>query len=87
MVTTAGEMEFRIDAESRCGIVDFLICPAPGVEMSVRSRVVPNGRGSEYVFTQFQTPGMDGETFEQNIQALKHELVMLRALLEVECPL
>jgi hypothetical protein len=87
VATGGGDMEIRIDADSRSGVVDFAMRPAPGVEVSARSRVVPNGRGCEYVFTQFQNPGMSDEVFEHSVEALKHELVMLRALLEVECPL
>lgn len=87
VVTGAGEMEVQIEADARFGVIDFLMHPAPGVELAARSRVVPNGRGAEYVFTQFQAPGMSDEMFEQSAATLQHELTVLRALLEVECPL
>lgn len=85
--TGAGEMEVRIEADARVGVVDFLMHPAPGVELAARSRVVPNGRGAEYVFTQFQASGTSDDVFELSVKALQHELTVLRALLEVECPL
>jgi hypothetical protein len=61
--------------------------PAGGVEGLAGSRVLPRGTGSEYVFTQFQPPGMPDEVFAKNVQAVTHELTVLKALLEVECPL
>lgn len=80
--TGAGEMSIRIVAEPRLGVVDFFMSPAPGIEGLAASRVVSNGEGVEYVFTQFQGPGMPDEAFKQSIQALAHELTVLKALLE-----
>jgi hypothetical protein len=88
IVTTGnGEMGVRIVTERRAGVVDFFISPAPGVEGLAASRVVPAGDGIEYVFTQFQAPDMPNEVFAKNVQALAHELTVLKALLEIECPL
>jgi hypothetical protein len=39
------------------------------------------------MFTQFQQPGVPDEMFEQLVSALRHELVTLKALIEVMCPL
>ena len=85
--TSAGEIGVRILADEKGGIVDFWMSPAPGVEALAASRVIPRGRGSEYTFTQFQSPGMTDEAFRQSVKALEHELTVLKALLEVECPL
>jgi hypothetical protein len=82
-----GEMGVRIAADPASGVVDFFMSPAPGIEGVAGSRVLPNGPGVEYVFTQFQAPGMPDEVFAKSVQALTHELVVLKALLEVECPL
>ncbi len=88
LVTTTGrELPLRIEADARTGVVDYFVSTAPGVEVVAGSRVIPNGLGSEYVFTQFQAPEMALSAFEQSIRALEHELTVLRALLEVECPL
>lgn len=88
LVTTgSAEWVVRVEVEPRFGVVDFFMSPAPGVEGLAGSRVLPNGAGSEYVFTQFQAPGMSDQVFEQSVRALTHELAVLRALLEVECPL
>jgi len=85
--TAAGEMEVRISSDEKSGVVDFLMSPTPGVEALAASRVIPRGRRSEYVFTQFQSPGMTDEAFRQSVKTLEHELTVLKALLEVECPL
>jgi hypothetical protein len=87
LVTTgSGDLRLRIEAHRAAGTVDFWMSPAPGVELPAYSRVVPRGVGSEYIFTQFQAPGMPEEVFEQNVQTLSQELKVLKALLEVECP-
>ena len=85
--TGSGEMGFRIDADARTRSVDYWMTPAPGVTVVAASRVIPRGRGSEYVFTQFQGPAMSDEGFAKSAQTVRHELTVLKALLEVECPL
>jgi hypothetical protein len=85
--TGAGEMGIRIDADATRGTVDFWMSPAPGIEVMAPSRVVPRGSGSEFIFTQFQAPGMSDQAFASSVAALQHELIVLKALLEVECPL
>jgi Polyketide cyclase / dehydrase and lipid transport len=88
LVTTAqGEVPTAIAADQRTGTVDFRMEPAPGVTASAYARVMPNGEGAELVFTQFQQPGVSDEVFDQLVAAVGHELVALKALLEVECPL
>lgn len=85
--TAAGEVGVRVSADPKSGIVDFWISPAPGAETLAASRAIPRGRKTEYTFTQFQSPGMADEVFRQSVKALEHELTVLKALLEVECPL
>ena len=85
--TRAGEMRLRVQADPRTGVVDFHMTPAPGIEVLAASRVIARGAESEYVFTQFQAPGMSDDAFAKSVQALRHELTVLKALLEVECPL
>jgi len=86
VTTGGGEIGIRIIAERRLGVLDFYMSPAPGVEGLAASRVLPSGNGVEYVFTQFQAPGMPDDVFAKSVQALAHELTVLKALLEIECP-
>ena len=85
--TNSSEVPLRVQADERTGVVDFRMTPAPGVEVLAASRVIPRGKASEYVFTQFQVPGMSDEAFAVSIQTVTHELTVLKALLEVACPL
>jgi hypothetical protein len=88
VVTTGqSEVSVAIAVDEAAGTVDFLMESAPGVEAVAYSRVVPNSDGAEYVFTQFQQPGVPDDVFDQLVAALAHELLTLKALLEVECPL
>lgn len=85
IVTSAqGDVALRVDTDPRRGTVDFVMAPAPGVEVTAYSRVVANGDGAEYVFTQIQTPGTPDELFEGQVDALRHELQVLKRLLEDE---
>lgn len=86
VTTGQGEVAIKIDADPRTGVVDFRMQPAPNVEAVAASRVIPRGGASEYAFTQFQAPGMTDEFFARNVKALEHELSVLKAILEVECP-
>ena len=76
MVRTAGgEVGLSVDVDDEAGTVDFRMEPAPGAMAVAYSRVVPNGTGAEYVFTQFQQPGTPDEVFRQLREAVGHELV------------
>jgi hypothetical protein len=88
IVTTGqGQMPLRCVADEALGVIDFHMTVAEGVEAVAHSRILRRGDGAEYVFTQFQAPGMPDDAFDGQVQALGHELVALKALLEVECPL
>lgn len=87
VTTSSGEVAVRVVADETTGVVDFFMSLAPGVEALAGSRVLPNEDGAQYIFTQFQPPGMTEEAFTKSMQALGHELTVLKALLEVECPL
>jgi hypothetical protein len=84
--TAGGEIALRIASDAASGVVDYWMSPAAGVEVMAASRVVPRGAGSEYVFTQLQLPGMSDPEFARSVQALQHELTVLKAIAEVDCP-
>jgi hypothetical protein len=88
IVTTGqGEVPTSIAVDEETGAVDFRMEPVPGAEATAYARVVPNGDGAEFMFTQMQQPGVPDEVFDQLVSAVGHELAVLKALLEVECPL
>jgi hypothetical protein len=82
MVTTAtGEVAIRYELNQAAGTIDFRFSPVSGLEASAYSRVVPNGDGAEYTFTQFQFAGMPNDVFEGQVRALADELQVLRGLI------
>ncbi len=87
VTTGGGEVAVRVVAEPTLGVIDFYMSVAPGIEALAATRVVPSGDEVEYVFTQFQLPGMPDDVFAKNVRTLEHELTVLKALLEVDCPL
>jgi hypothetical protein len=86
--TAQGEMPVRVVAAAAHGTIDFHMGVAPGLEAVAYSRVVPNDPGAEYVFTQFQLPGMADEVFAAQRAALTEELAILPILFRAEqaCP-
>lgn len=86
VTTPQGDVTVQIDADRDRGIVDYVMSPAPGVELTAHSRALPNEDGAEYVFTQFQAPGMPDEVYEGQIEALGQEFDVLKSLVEIECP-
>jgi hypothetical protein len=88
IVTTGqGEVPMSIAVDQRTGTVDFRMVAAADLEATAYARVVPNADGSEFLFTQMQQPGVPDELFDQLVAAVGHELVALKALVEVTCPL
>jgi len=82
LVTTAsGEIPIRFESDPTAGTIDFFFSVAPGLEAAAFSRVVPNGDGAEYIFTQFQIDGMPSEVFEAQVQALIGEMQVLRGVI------
>ena len=86
VTTDSGDVPVCVRADPASGVVDFVMTPDPGTELVASSRVLARGAGSEYVFTQVQPPGMPDEVFARSVAAVGHELTVLKALLEVDCP-
>ena len=88
VVTTGQSAEVRVDCRTDRdrGTIDFHMEPAPGVTATAYARVVPNGAGADFVLTQQQPPSMPDEVFDAQVAALRHELTVLKALMEVSCP-
>ena len=80
--TSEGPMGFEYAARNELGVLDHVVRPAPGVEIHVPMRVVPNGGGSEVIFTLVQFPGMPQEKFERDIGMVTRDLATLKRLLE-----
>jgi hypothetical protein len=87
VTTGQRQVPLRVATDVRLGVIDFHMSVAEEVEGVAHSRVLARGAGAEYVFTQFQSPSMPDDVFDGQVEALGHELIALKAVLEVECPL
>lgn len=79
VVTSAGELFFRIDAHAETGVIDMFAGPTPG-EMAifpVRVLALPTGQ-TAVSFTFFQLPGMPDELYERQYKSLLIEMEGLR---------
>lgn len=82
--TPQGPIRIRIAAKNSQGILDHYVIPAPGVEVFVPMRVVPNGRGSEVLFTLFRRPEMTDEQYAQDQKWVVQDLKTLKSILEAK---
>ena len=82
METNAGQMKVRFAPPNAFRVADHFVSPAPGVEIYVPLRVLPNGSGSEVVFTLFRPPEMTPEKFAEDINLVQQDLQTLKRVLE-----
>ena len=80
--TTQGPMNLRFVENNDLGVLDHYVSPAPGVEVYVPMRVLPNGSGSEVLFTLFQLPGMSDEKYTEDAGLVTRDLETLKRVLE-----
>jgi hypothetical protein len=80
--TPQGPVKIKIAPKNDFGILDHTVIPAPGVEVFVPMRVVPNSSGSEVIFTLFQQPGMSAPSLKKNnegaVPSMKKNLIKER---------
>ena len=75
-----GPVLMRIDGDTAQGIIDMYLAPvgAPfGAPIPVR--VVPNGDGSDVLFTLARFPNQSDEEWTEGIQSMNRELENLKA--------
>ena len=80
--TPQGPARIRFVEGNHLGVLDHYVTPSPGVEIYVPMRVVPNGEGSEVIFTLFRLPDMTEERFEEDVNWVLRDLRALKKLLE-----
>lgn len=81
-VTPQGQVKIRLAEKNHFGVLDHYISPAPGVEVYVPVRIVPNGYGCEMIFTLFRLPDMSEEQYAEDAQLVKKDLQTLKDVLE-----
>jgi hypothetical protein len=80
--TAEGDLPVRFADPNQYGVLDHVVILPSGDSVHVPMRVVPNGAGSEVLFTLFQLPGMSDERFEKDVGMVRRDLDTLKQLLE-----
>jgi carbon monoxide dehydrogenase subunit G len=77
-----GKVKIRFAQANSFGVMDHDVELESGVAVHNPMRVVPNGNGSEFIFTLLRQPGMSDDQFADDAQAVAKDLLTLKALLE-----
>jgi len=82
--TKQGHVTIRFVERNSLGVLDHYVTPASGVDIYVPMRVIPNGGGSELMFTLFRLPEMTDEIFNEDAETVRRDLSALKKLIEVK---
>ncbi|MEQ8345987.1 MAG: hypothetical protein RIB84_18025 [Sneathiellaceae bacterium] len=77
-----GPVRVRFSERNGFGVLDHHVVLAPGVEVLVPLRVLPNGAGAEMQLTLFRQPGMSDAQFAADADWITRDLQTLKRLLE-----
>ena len=77
-----GTVRLRFAERNAFGVMDHDVKLESGVTVHNPMRVVPNGAGSEFVFTLIRQPGMSEAQFARDKAAVEKDLATLKGLLE-----
>jgi hypothetical protein len=81
--TGDAEVRLHVRVSHELGTVDYLLADAlPGVEIGAFSRVIPNCRGCEFIFTQFLPEDIGEPDLQDQKAVVAIELQTVRALSE-----
>ena len=77
-----GKVRLRFVQRNSFGVMDHDVTLESGVTIHNPMRVVPNGKGSEFLFTLIRQPGMSDAQFAEDKAAVENDLMALKELLE-----
>ena len=77
-----GKVRLKFAPVNPFGILDHDVTLESGITVRNPMRVMPNGEGSELVFTLFRQPGMDDGQYEADRAAVEKDLETLKTILE-----
>lgn len=80
--STEGPAIFTFVESNAYGVLDHTIKFASGLKVTNPMRVIPNGSGSELMFTLFQHKGMPDQQFKEDESHVQSDLETLRRILE-----
>ena len=79
--TPLGQVAFRFVPANEFGVLDHDV-DLPSGTFRNPMRVIPNGNGSEVLFTLIQLPGVSDEQYQQDMDTVRADLNKLRTVLE-----
>ena len=82
--TPQGPIKVRFTERNEFGILDHYVIPESGVEIYIPMRVIPNGSGSELIFTLFRLSDVSNEKFAEDAEWVMRDLTALKNLLEAQ---
>ena len=77
-----GRVRVKFAERNAFGVMDHDVTLESGVTVHNPMRVMPNGEGSEFVFTLIRQAGMSDTQFAEDQAAVQNDLKTLKALLE-----
>jgi hypothetical protein len=77
-----GPVVFRFVESNPFGVLDHIVKLPSGLEIHNPMRVIPNGDGSEIIFTLFQTSNMNDEQYAEDAKLVEQDLRTLKRILE-----
>lgn len=80
--TPDGPMKIKFVGRNDFGVLDHCVTVRPGIEILNPMRVVPNGSGSEVIFTLFQSPDVSDGKFAEDAGLVERDLRALKEALE-----
>lgn len=75
-------MRIKFVEQNDFGVLDHHVTVKPDIEILNPMRVIPNGYGSEVIFTLFQLPDMSNEKFAEDAGLVERDLRALKKALE-----
>jgi len=77
-----GRVGFEFVHDNDLGVLDHTVTLPSGARLTNPMRVIPNGDGSEILFTLIQHEGMTDQQFQEDAELVLSDLHTLRQLLE-----
>lgn len=77
-----GKVRVRFTSENNLGVLDHDVTLETGHTVHNPIRVLPNGEGSEVIFTLFRQPGVSPQDFAEDARAVERDLRTLKSLME-----
>jgi hypothetical protein len=77
-----GKIKIRFAMKNIFGVMDHDVELESGVVVHNAMRVIPNDKGSEFIFTLLRQPGMTDDQFAEDKRAIENDLKALKSLME-----